>query len=331
MNKSLILISFVVGLSFLLVGGANTSQNVDLSPSNNQPVSVNTNLTSTSSALQDLQLQTFNGTVTSPSPAPVTPSNPCPMDVPGAIDPNSCICSSDMLITCQNSKCVKFVDSNPDGTSYIDNGCINIDPIGAFDHFCTQFVPNGTACVAKPVIYLYPTKPTNVSVKIQTTGEITVSDPLYGDGWDNILAFPSGNLIYNNKAYDELFYETDVKDVDPVSGGILVATKDVKNSLYDLTAKLGLIKPEQDELVNWWTPRLEALNKPYILVSLIDSQTKELIDKVEVTPQPDTRIEFLLYFKGLDQEISVPSLNLPPTPQRKGFTEVEWGGTIDYQ
>jgi hypothetical protein len=61
----------------------------------------------------------------------------------------------------------------------------------------------------------------------------------------------------------------------------------------------------------------------------LDEQEKERIDHVEITPKPDTRIEYLFYFKGLQNFNNIKALELPKYPQRIGFTEVEWGGTID--
>ena len=346
----------IVILSVFLAGGIDTQSSVDLSPSNNQLVNVNTNPSpnSTSSSSQDLQIQTFNGvpitppptsapapvvnsvttpviTNTTPASAPVTPTNWCSDNTGQNMSGAGCDCPG-ITLTCSNgnnsASCPYTVAGPPNANGVIPFVCSDLaSQCGR----SAEAPGNGTYCYAKPVIYLYPTRPTNISVKIQTSGKITVSDPLYGNGWDNVLAFPSGNLIYRNKTYSELFYETNVSDVKPMDGGIVVATKDIKQELYNLTARLGLIKNEQDELVNWWTPRLEALNKPYILVSLVDPKAKERTDKVLITPSPDTRIEFLLYFKGFDDKVTLPSLNLPQTPKRVGFTEVEWGGTIDYQ
>jgi hypothetical protein len=154
---------------------------------------------------------------------------------------------------------------------------------------------------------------------------------LYENGWDNVLANPDGKLQYKGKQYKELFYESSVNDVKAPKDGLVVRTQDIEKSLTDLTTKLGLTQTERNELIEWWVPRIKALNKPYTLVSLIDKSEKERTDKVVINPNPDTRIEFILYFKGLNYGISIPSLNLPPTPQRIGFTAVEWGGTIDYQ
>lgn len=47
---------------------------------------------------------------------------------------------------------------------------------------------------AKPVIYLYPEEPTEVTVTLDYSGELTYTYPAYGDGW-TVTAYPDGTLI----------------------------------------------------------------------------------------------------------------------------------------
>ena len=49
---------------------------------------------------------------------------------------------------------------------------------------------------------------------------------------------------------------------------------------------------------------------------------------LNVTPAPETVIRINMEFKALDAPIQVKEQQLPETPIRKGFTLVEWGGTI---
>ena len=46
---------------------------------------------------------------------------------------------------------------------------------------------------AKPVIYLYPTEETEVSVKLEYGGEFIATYPKYNDGWE-VIASPDGTL-----------------------------------------------------------------------------------------------------------------------------------------
>ena len=50
----------------------------------------------------------------------------------------------------------------------------------------------------KPVIYLYPEKETDVTVKISLDGELTCTYPAYDDGW-KVTAQPDGTLKWMGK------------------------------------------------------------------------------------------------------------------------------------
>ena len=47
---------------------------------------------------------------------------------------------------------------------------------------------------------------------------------------------------------------------------------------------------------------------------------------LEINPNPDIIIRVLMTFKGLQSPIDVEEQKLD-TPERTGFTVVEWGGT----
>lgn len=185
-------------------------------------------------------------------------------------------------------------------------------------------------CIGKPVIYLYPKVPTIVDVLLTIPGRIYISDPVYPkEGWLNVLAFPSGQLLYNGKSYNELYYESEIADVAAPSNGIVLPTPLLRPLLAAYTTQLGLIEREREEFLDYWLPQLEATKKPYILFSILDQKEKERIDTVAITPKPDTFIAFIAHFTPLDKPIDIEPLKLPSTiPSRVGFTAVEWGGTI---
>lgn len=193
------------------------------------------------------------------------------------------------------------------------------------DPTCTHW------CIGKPVIYLYPEFPTTVDVLLTIPGSITQSIPRYPDnGWRNIQALPGGSLRYEGSTFSELYYESLVGTVHAPDNGIIIPMKNLRPALLLLTKQLGLIPHEQDEFLAYWMPKLEQLNQPYILFSLISSQEKERIDHVTIIPRPKTTIAFLAYFRGLAFPITPKPLMLPTVPPaRLGFTSVEWGGVID--
>lgn len=290
------------------------------------PVNIDTTVKNNASQ-KTLQLNTLGAS--KQTPGPVSIGNTCPHDSGIAInsgkpyDPNnSCTCPA-YVMECKDKKCVNAYQQGKLSTCtpMINEWCKNP----------TLAPTDGIFCVGKPVIYLYPKKDTLVNVKLNIPGDITESIPLYpAGGWNNVLAHPNGTLEYLGKTYSELYYESTVDKVNPPQKGIVVEKNKLEEELKTLTFKLGLIDKEQQEFLDYWLPRLRELNSPYVFVSVIEPQEKERIDGVSIIPAPDTKIEFLVYFKGFDKKISVEPLILPvKPPQRIGFTAVEWGGTID--
>lgn len=267
-----------------------------------------------------------------------TPTNSCSHDTGSRIAENpdgsiSCTCAA-YLIRCENLKCVEVLRSNlnPNGSfsceGFVGNG------VGFFENWCGNPYMTGDGdgvyCVGKPVIYLYPEKPTYVNVEVKTPGEIVVSDPTYpAEGWQQVLATPNGTLHYEDKLYRELFYETNVKEFIKPTNGIIISQSKLQEKLDDLIKQLGLEKGERKEFLDFWVPRLRELNSPYIVFSVLGKQEKEAIDRVIINPKPDTRIEFIAYFKPIYQLQPITPLKLDDRPKRIGFTAVEWGGILD--
>ncbi len=189
-------------------------------------------------------------------------------------------------------------------------------------------------CNSKPVIYFYSPKTLSVDVKLDIPGFVTESIPHYpANGWQNVTVHPQGTidgtLSYQNKSYKELYYEDETSKATPPQEGFVIKTSDLKPSLREYTAKLGLNASEQAEFLNYWVPRLTDLHVPYIFFTVFDEAQKEKVDHVIVNPAPDTSIAFLAYFKPLNTPIQVAPLQFPVVPKRDGFTMVEWGGTIE--
>ena len=74
---------------------------------------------------------------------------------------------------------------------------------------CDPFEPQ--VCAEKPVIYLYPTEETEVTVKLDLKGDLTCTYPAYRDGWA-VTAYPDGKFIDENgrvhTTYAQAFTET---------------------------------------------------------------------------------------------------------------------------
>jgi hypothetical protein len=118
---------------------------------------------------------------------------------------------------------------------------------------------------AKPVIYLYPTEITNISVKLDYNGSLTCTYPTYHELWQ-VTAYPDGTLINqeDGKEYSYLYWEG-VDDIEyDFSKGFVVKGTDTAAFLQEKLAYLGLSPREYNEFIVYWLPQMQK--NPYNLV-----------------------------------------------------------------
>ena len=177
----------------------------------------------------------------------------------------------------------------------------------------------------KPIIYIYPSSITEVSVKLGHPENITCSYPEYDNGW-TVIASPNGDLVdvNTNRNLYSLYYEANIKaDVKVSNTGFVVARNDTIKFLEEKLAILGLTEHAAQEFIIYWLPILEQNEYNYVYFA-----TKEEIDSdmpLSIEPAPDTIIRVRMYFCGLDAPIQVKEQDLIPV-RRLGYTVVEWGG-----
>lgn len=175
----------------------------------------------------------------------------------------------------------------------------------------------------KPVVYLYPTKETKVTVKVGA--DITKSDPTYNDGW-TITAKPSGQLVLNGKTFPYLFWEGQGQGLYPtVDAGFIVKKEDIASTLKDHLAKLGLNQKESADFMEFWLPKMPAT--PYVRLTWFGTQQLNRLAPLSISPKPDTTIRVFLDFKGLNTPYDIKPQTLT-AQKRTGFTAVEWGGLL---
>ncbi len=178
----------------------------------------------------------------------------------------------------------------------------------------------------KPIIYLYPKEKTEVEVKLLNSKYLTTTYPKYNDSW-NVIAYSNGKLIDKNTGREQygLYWEGINHVTEMKSDGFVIEGKDSIKFLEEKLSILGLNEREADEFIIYWLPKLE--NNKY---NYIRFETTEEINNympLEITPKPDTIIRVLMDYKPLDEKINVVEQKLV-TPERYGFTVVEWGGSI---
>lgn len=176
---------------------------------------------------------------------------------------------------------------------------------------------------AKPVIYLYPTEETEVSVTLDYSGTLTSTYPAYGAGW-TVTARPDGTLTdETGREYYCLFWEGLTETEYDFSTGFCVAGKDTAAFLEDALARLGLTDKEAEEFIIYWLPQMEG--NPYNLISFQGAAyTGSAV--LTIDPAPDSLLRVFMAWKALEEPIDVEPQVLEPI-QREGFTVVEWGGT----
>lgn len=177
----------------------------------------------------------------------------------------------------------------------------------------------------KPIIYLYPEKEDDVEVKLGKPEKLTCTYPKYKESW-KVLAKPNGDLVYkeNGRKLYSLYWEGKNTVKQSLQEGFIVKGEDVASFLEEKLAILGLNEREAEEFIIYWLPKMES-NK----YNFVRFETKEEIDEdmpLEITPKPDTVIRVVMVYKKILKPYDVKEQVLE-TPERKGFTVVEWGGT----
>ena len=173
--------------------------------------------------------------------------------------------------------------------------------------------------IKKPAIYLYPSSTQKINVKLDINGQLITSIPEYNNGW-NVTATPKSFI--DNK-YDYLFYENTLNQLELPKESWVVKYDDLQSWFSTNLQLLGLNQKETSQFMEYWLKRLDK--NPYYQVFLIDNNFLNQNMKLMINPTPDTIIRLIFAFKKIDQPISVTNPQII-TPQRNGFTVVEWGG-----
>lgn len=175
----------------------------------------------------------------------------------------------------------------------------------------------------KPVIYLYPTQKTDISVNLKLDGKITCTYPEINKGW-NVTAYPDGKIINkaDGKEYSYLYWEGESNTKYDMSKGFVVKGDDTAGFLQEKLSYMGLTPREYNEFIVYWLPQMQ--NNKY---NLITFQGKAYTDsaKLEISPKPDSMLRVFMAYKPLNKSIDIEEQKLE-TFERKGFTVVEWGG-----
>lgn len=187
--------------------------------------------------------------------------------------------------------------------------------------------------VYKPIIYIYPTTTTEVEVKVGNPERLTCTYPKYNEekGW-KVIAKPNGELEdkeTGRKLYALYWEGQNIKDYtkenDKIKEGFCIEGKDTAQFLEEKLKILGLNEREAEEFIVYWLPQMEKNKYNYIRFQSMEEINENM--PLEITPNPETLIRVVMEWKGLDEKIETKEQQLQEV-ERKGYTVVEWGGTI---
>ncbi len=177
----------------------------------------------------------------------------------------------------------------------------------------------------KPVIYLYPEQEMEARVSLKYDGELICVYPAFDEKnlW-KVKAVPEGILTdLNGQEYNYLYWEGKTRAKYDFSTGYCVKGENTAKFLEEKLEALGLTRREANEFIVYWLPQMEK--NPYNVISF---QTMAYMEKAElnIEPEPDTVIRVFMAWYGTAEKIEMIE-PLIVTPERKGFTVVEWGGS----
>ena len=202
------------------------------------------------------------------------------------------------------------------------------DPLGRWIEFKNdRFQIAAEMC--KPVIYLYPQKDTELSVKVYPNGGFTYTKPDYKNGWQ-VVAHPDGTIknLADGLGYPYLFWEGIGLNYPVQESGFVVAQKDLEGFLKAKLSLLGLRGREAEDFNAYWLPRLSGLKKPYYKITFLKKEQMDEIAPLDLSVEPTSVIRVMMTAKGLDAYENIPEQELPQPSARSGFTLVEWGGAV---
>ncbi len=199
------------------------------------------------------------------------------------------------------------------------------DPFGSFVRFKSVKYQPVAEC-GKPVIYLYPEKTQKVSVKLSPVGGFSYTEPAYNSGW-NVIADSLSNItnVADGKTYPYLFWEGRGGLYQTPSRGFVTGRNNVHQLLEEKLSLAGLNEKERKDFEEFWEPKMQSA--PYYFVTFMGNSVMDEIAPLSISPKPDTVIRILMDFTPLDHPVTVQGFNIR-TPERKGFTVVEWGGVL---
>ena len=197
------------------------------------------------------------------------------------------------------------------------------------DQYVQATEPDYVMTEEKPIIYVYNNlKDKNVAVNIQKkTGEpVWLEYPTSTNGTWYISADGKGNIYYNNRYYNYLFWEDRQQLPFKFDVGFCVKGVDSAAFLEEALTKLGLNQKEQNDFITYWLPKM--VKNEY---NIIKFNPEEFCDmyKLHSIPEAMNTIDVYMIFRGVPEytDIQPQDLTSINCPDRGQLTLVQWGGS----
>lgn len=205
-----------------------------------------------------------------------------------------------------------------------------------------------------PAIDSYQQKATKINITLSKTILIDIDIPKYHNGW-NVLAYPDGKIVdlqpeytdcsklknpqhgfeyayraCENNKYPYIFWEgTQVtKQIPNKNQGWLVKKSDVEKFLNSRLDEMAFIKTEKKDFLDYWQDKLNSVNSNYFLIYFLQNNEVDKYAPMQIKPKPDSINRILMIVQPLDKPVKVKVVQSLLKISRKGFSVVEWGGTI---
>ncbi len=189
----------------------------------------------------------------------------------------------------------------------------------------TGKIPTYIGGYAKPILYLYPKKDTNVTVTFSKPENLTTTYPKYNGSW-NVLAKPNGDLYdQNGRYYYGLYWEEDLNHRVDFNEGFYVNSENAIKFLEEKLNIIGLTERESNEFIMYWLPILEKNKHNLVYFELTNE--RDNYSKLNINPQPDSILRIAMHVKKVNGYTHIKEEKLE-TFKRSGFAAVEWGGVL---
>lgn len=171
--------------------------------------------------------------------------------------------------------------------------------------------------VDKPNVYLYPTEPTEVAVRLPAWRRITESEPRYPvDGW-RVTARPDGLLHTPVGPRDYLFYEMnyDLRALQTEEGWCVDGAL-AQLSIEDAMADLGFLPSEVADFAEAWDDAFPEWPTMTVYPQF------EGLTPLRIDPEPDALLRAWFLVSAGCRPVAAPAF---PVVERVGFHAAEWG------